>query len=82
MTPVCAVRAIIADHSSFGGRGKNRLIYLTTLYSDAELDPAEPTLLPRRYDAFLYIDQTRALRPLHVLPHLEGEVPETYPSGV
>jgi len=41
-----------------------------------------PTVLPRRYDAFLYIDQTRALRPLHVMAHLGGEVPETYPSGV
>jgi erythromycin esterase-like protein len=41
-----------------------------------------PTVLPRRYDAFLYFDYTRALRPLHIMAHLEGEVPETYPSGV
>jgi erythromycin esterase-like protein len=41
-----------------------------------------PTVLPRRYDALLYVDQTRALRPLHVVPHPGGEVPETYPSGV
>ena len=42
-----------------------------------------PTVLPRRYDAFLYIDTTRALHPLHeVQPREEGEVPETYPSGV
>jgi erythromycin esterase len=40
-----------------------------------------PTVLPRRYDAFL--DTTRALHPLHeVRPREEGEVPETYPSGV
>jgi erythromycin esterase len=40
-----------------------------------------PSLLPMRYDAFLYIDQTRALHPLHIKPngHL---VPETYPFGM
>src|SRR5262249_14392101 len=42
-----------------------------------------PTVLPRRYNAFLYLDATRALHPLHeVQPREEGEVPETYPSGV
>ncbi len=42
-----------------------------------------PTVLPRRYDAFLFLNETRALRPLHeVQPREEGEVPETYPSGV
>jgi erythromycin esterase-like protein len=43
-----------------------------------------PTVMPGRYDAFLFIDRTRALEPLveaeqHVI---EEEVPETYPSGV
>jgi erythromycin esterase-like protein len=42
-----------------------------------------PTVLPRRYDAFLYLNSTRALHPLHeVQPREEGEVPETYPWGV
>jgi erythromycin esterase-like protein len=41
-----------------------------------------PTVLPRRYDAFLFLDQTEALRPLHPPVHSEGELPETYPSGV
>lgn len=40
-----------------------------------------PTVLPRRYDAFCHIDETRALHPLHVHPNLE-KVPETYPWGV
>jgi erythromycin esterase-like protein len=39
-----------------------------------------PTVLPRRYDAFCYIDETRALRPLHPRPALE-KLPETYPWG-
>jgi erythromycin esterase-like protein len=41
-----------------------------------------PTLLPRRYDAFLFIDETKALHPLHMVSVDEKEVPETYPSGV
>jgi erythromycin esterase-like protein len=40
-----------------------------------------PTVLPRRYDAFCYIDQTHALHPLNVPPVLD-EAPETYPWGV
>jgi erythromycin esterase len=41
-----------------------------------------PTIVPRRYDAFLYIDETRAVDPLHMPVRVDGEVPETYPSGV
>jgi len=41
-----------------------------------------PTVLPRRYDAFLFLDETRALRPLHMDAREEEEVPETYPTGV
>ncbi len=40
-----------------------------------------PTVLGDRYDAFLWIDETRALRPLH-MAHIETREPETYPSGV
>lgn len=40
-----------------------------------------PSILPMRYDAFIYLDETTALHPLHIEPdgHL---VPETYPFGV
>jgi erythromycin esterase-like protein len=41
-----------------------------------------PTVLPRRYDAFLYLDQTHALHPLHVAVQKQEEVPETYPTGM
>jgi len=42
-----------------------------------------PSVLPRRYDAFLFVDKTEALHPLHdVQAEEDGEVPETYPSGV
>jgi len=40
-----------------------------------------PTILSRRYDAFLFFDQTEALHPLHIEP--EGmNPPDTYPWGV
>jgi erythromycin esterase-like protein len=51
-------------------------------------DPAQerwgnyvPTVLPRRYDAFFYIDETAAVDPLHLAVHAGGDLPETYPSG-
>jgi erythromycin esterase-like protein len=40
-----------------------------------------PTVLPRRYDALCYFDETHALHPLRSHPALEM-VPETYPFGV
>jgi erythromycin esterase-like protein len=41
-----------------------------------------PTVLPRRYDALAFIDETRVLHALGVPASIEHEVPETYPSGV
>ena len=40
-----------------------------------------PTVLGSRYDAFLWFDETRALRPLHTL-RVDTREPETFPSGV
>lgn len=40
-----------------------------------------PTVLPRRYDAFLHLDQTTSLHPLHLAPN-RLFAPETYPWGV
>lgn len=37
-----------------------------------------PSVMANRYDAFVYIDQTKALHPLHLKPHNE-KTPETYP---
>lgn len=40
-----------------------------------------PSILPMRYDAFIFLDKTKALHPLHIKP--EGYLmPETYPFGV
>jgi erythromycin esterase-like protein len=37
-----------------------------------------PTILNARYDAFIYLDQTKALHPLHLHPDPE-KTPDTYP---
>lgn len=37
--------------------------------------------LPRRYDAFIYLDRTQALHPLGLPPHNE-KMPDTYPFGL
>lgn len=41
-----------------------------------------PTVLPHRYDAFLFIDTSRAVDPLHVPVQVAGEPGETYPTGM
>ena len=41
-----------------------------------------PTEVTQRYDALLFLDETSALKPLHVRAGFEHEVPETYPTGL
>jgi erythromycin esterase-like protein len=41
-----------------------------------------PTVLPQRYDALLYIDESHALHPIHMPAFVDGEPPETYPTGM
>lgn len=40
-----------------------------------------PTILADRYDAFIYLNTTRALHPLHIEPQITTP-PELYPWGV
>ena len=40
-----------------------------------------PSVMPERYDAFIYIDETTALHPLH-LQARGRNMPDTYPFGV
>jgi erythromycin esterase len=40
-----------------------------------------PTIMGRRYDAFIYLDETSALHPLHIKTD-KAQVPETYPFEV
>ena len=40
-----------------------------------------PTILTERYDAFLFLDETEALHPLHIEP-VDVNPPDTYPWGI
>jgi erythromycin esterase-like protein len=40
-----------------------------------------PSILPLRYDAFIHLEETKALHPLHIRPDI-SQIPETYPFGV
>jgi erythromycin esterase len=40
-----------------------------------------PSVLSKRYNALIYLDETKALHPLPVEPHDE-KIPETYPFGI
>jgi erythromycin esterase-like protein len=40
-----------------------------------------PSVLPRRFDALVYLDETQALRPLHIDTHFDHDSPETFPFG-
>jgi hypothetical protein len=37
--------------------------------------------MPMRYNAFIYIDQTQSLHPLHIETN-KRQMPETYPFGL
>jgi erythromycin esterase len=41
-----------------------------------------PTHLSLRYDAFLFIDETHALHPLHMQTIKDEDLPETFPTGL
>ena len=47
---------------------------------EAERGNYVSTLLPSRYDALIYVDQSTAVHPLHLKPD-GGRMPETYPFG-
>ncbi|HET7642480.1 MAG TPA: erythromycin esterase family protein, partial [Nitrososphaeraceae archaeon] len=41
-----------------------------------------PTDITSRYDAFLFIDETHALHPLHMKTIKDEDLPETFPTGL
>ena len=40
-----------------------------------------PSVMPKRYDAFVFLDETTALHPIHIEPD-GNQIPETYPFGM
>ena len=41
-----------------------------------------PTIVPRRYDAFIHVDASKGVDALHMPVRVGGDEPETYPSGM
>lgn len=71
----------LRDHESALARRGHRAIGV--VYNPAHERPGNyvPTVLPERYDAFIYVDEAHALHPLHLEPRSK-KPPETYPWGV
>jgi erythromycin esterase len=74
--------------AAFGRRG-HRAIGVVYRPASERYGNYVPTVLPERYDAFLYLEETEALHPLHLEPHKDresqkdrSEFPETYPWGL
>ena len=64
------------EHAAFGHRAIG-VVYHTQY---EQYGNYIPSMITRRYDAFIYIDTTTALHPLHIEPDGQ-QVPGTYPFG-
>ncbi len=69
----------VADREEFYRQRGHRAIGVV-YHPERERGNYVPTVLPERYDAFLSIDSTEALHPLHLEPHGD-KPPDTYPWG-
>ena len=74
---------LIFDHpDQFADWRSHRAIGVVYNPAHERLGNYVPSRLSRRYDAFLYIDRSHALHPLHLEPQPSDDMPDTFPSGV
>jgi erythromycin esterase-like protein len=71
----------LARSSSFESPLGHRAIGVVYAPARERLGNYVPSIVSRRYDALIYIEETHAVDPLH-MPVLVGEEPETYPTGM
>lgn len=71
----------VADLPGFRVRRGHRAIGVVYRPQHERFGNYVPTVLPDRYDAFVFVDRTTALHPLHLVHEEKPEVPETYPFG-
>jgi erythromycin esterase len=64
----------IQNHESSIGHRAIGVVY----DPDHEYGNYVPSIIPMRYEAFIYLDKTTALHPLHILPD-GSQMPEAYP---
>lgn len=69
------------EHPQFANRMGHRAIGVVYDSSREKRSNYVPTELSNRYDAFVFVDVTHALHSLHV-PYLQGDFPETWPTGM
>ena len=69
------------DDPAFSERRGHRAIGVVYHPNRERFGNYVPTVLPKRYDAFLYIDKTEGLHPLRLEPQGK-ETPDTYPWGL
>ncbi|WP_207492931.1 erythromycin esterase family protein [Aridibaculum aurantiacum] len=68
----------IRNNKSLQGRIGHRAIGVV-YHPNREAGNYVPSIIPERYDAFIYFERSNALRPIPVTP--KNEPPDTYPSG-
>jgi erythromycin esterase len=72
---------VFDSKSDMESRGQRAIGVVYNPYYERHANYVE-TVMPVRYDAFLFIDQTRALSPLHMTVSPDEELPETFPTGL
>jgi erythromycin esterase len=74
---------LLAEETRSKRRRRQRAIGVVYIPEYERYGNYVPTNLAKRYDAFLHIDKTRALHPLHMPEIKEDEdLPETFPFGL
>jgi erythromycin esterase-like protein len=69
------------NHPYFSKRFGHRAIGVVYDPHEERRSNYVPTELSRRYDAFVFVDTTHALKSLHT-PSVRGDLPETWPTGM
>ena len=72
---------VFDNKSDMESRGQRAIGVVYNPYYERHANYVE-TVMPVRYDAFLFIDRTRALSPLHMTVSPDEELPETFPTGL
>jgi erythromycin esterase-like protein len=76
------IPAGIREREEFSRPRAHRAIGVVYNPEQEKLGNYVPTILPERYDAFMYLDETKALHPLDVRAKFEIRPPQTYPWGL
>jgi erythromycin esterase len=69
----------IVNNKFFGKQIGNRAIGVVYHPDEGQFPYYVPSVIPKRYDAFIFIDYTNALHPINI--KLQNEPPDLYPSG-